>query len=47
MNTSAIILMAITQFTVIAFTIYFFKKVMTTPPQPEPDSYTENDDDPR
>lgn len=47
MNTSALILMAVTQLTVIAFTIYFFKKVVSTPPNPEPDSYTENDDEPR
>ena len=26
--------------------IYFFAKVLTTPPKPEPDSYIENDDEP-
>ncbi|PRY16311.1 hypothetical protein CLV24_101156 [Pontibacter ummariensis] len=26
--------------------LYFFLKVITTPPKPEPDSYTENDDEP-
>ena len=47
MNTSAIILMAATQLAVTAFTIYFFVKVLRTPPNPEPDSYDENDDEPR
>ncbi len=47
MNTSALILMLFTQLSVIAFTIYFFKKVLNTPPNPEPDSYSENDDEPR
>ncbi len=45
MNTSAIILMVITQVTVAAFTIHFFMKVLRTPKRPEPDSYDENDDD--
>jgi len=47
MNTSAIILMALTQIGVSVFTIYFFVKVLRTPPRPEPDSYDENDDVPR
>lgn len=47
MNTSAIILMAATQLAVTGFTIYFFVKVLRTPPNPEPDSYDENDDEPR
>ncbi len=47
MNTSAIILMLITQITVTAFTIYFFRKVLKTPSKPEPDSFDENDDEPR
>ncbi|MGB0177587.1 MAG: hypothetical protein ACPF9D_10505 [Owenweeksia sp.] len=47
MNTSALILMVIVQATVTAFTIYFFVKVLRTPPEPEPDSYDENDDEPR
>lgn len=45
MNTSAIILMVITQTTVAAFTLYFFMKVLRTPKKPEPDSYDENDED--
>jgi hypothetical protein len=47
MNTSAIILMVSTQVIVTAITIYFFWKVLKTPPNPEPDSFDENDDWPR
>lgn len=47
MNTSALILMVVTQVTVTAFTVYFFWKVLKTPPRPEPDSFEENDDEPR
>lgn len=47
MNTSALILMIITQLAVTAFTIYFFIKVLKTPPKPEPDSFDENDSVPR
>lgn len=36
--------MVSTQLLVTVFTIYFFRKVLRTPPQPEPDSYDENDD---
>lgn len=44
MNTTALIMMLATQGVVIAITGYFFYKVLTTPPKPEPDSYSENDD---
>ncbi len=44
MNTSALVLMLATQLTVAGFTIYFFYKVLKTPPKPEPDSYNENED---
>ena len=47
MNTSAIITMVLVQGIVTAFTIFFFVKVLRTPPKPEPDSYDENDDIPR
>lgn len=47
MNTSALILMILTQAIVTAFTIYFFVKVLRTPPRPEPDSFEDNDDEPR
>lgn len=44
MNTSAIILMVLTQVVVTAFTVYFFMKVLSSPKRPEPDSFDENDD---
>lgn len=44
METGALIFMILVQGTVTAFTIYFFRKVLKTPPNPEPDSYTDNDD---
>ncbi len=47
MNTGALIMMLATQITVTAFTIYFFWKVLRTPPNQEPDSYDDNDDEPR
>ena len=43
MNASALILMVLTQLSVIAITGYFFYRVFTTPPRPEPDSFSEND----
>lgn len=39
--------MVATQLTVTVFTVYFFWKVLKTPPKPEPDSYADNDDEPR
>ncbi len=47
MNTSALVLMLTVQVTVACVTGYFFWKVLKTPPKPEPDSYSDNDDDPR
>tara|TARA_R110002051_G_scaffold23068_1_gene58716 strand:- start:64 stop:219 length:156 start_codon:yes stop_codon:yes gene_type:complete len=44
MNTSALIVMFLAQGIVIFFAGYFFYKVLTIPPKPEPDSYSENDD---
>ena len=43
MNTSALILMVVTQVSVICMTGYFLYRVFTTPPRPEPDSFSEND----
>ena len=43
MNTEALILMVSTQGVVIGFTLYFFYRVLTTKPRPEPDSFSEND----
>lgn len=47
MSTSALLMMVIVQGTVAAVTIYFFLKVLRSPMQQEPDSYSENDDLPR
>lgn len=47
MTTSALVTMLAAQGVVIAITAYFFWKVLTMPPKPEPDSYVENDDEPR
>jgi hypothetical protein len=44
MNTTALITMILAQGTVISITAYFFYKVLTTPPRPEEDSYSDNDD---
>lgn len=47
MNTSALIMMITTMAVVITITAYFFYKVLTIPPKPEPDSFSENDEEPR
>lgn len=47
MNTTALTIMLVTELTIAAFTVYFFWKVVTTPPKAEPDSYQDNDDVPR
>lgn len=44
MNTSAWILMLSTLVLVTGMVIYFLVKVLTTPPNPEPDSFLENDE---
>ncbi|MFV0306014.1 MAG: hypothetical protein ACK5IC_11110 [Moheibacter sp.] len=44
MNTSALITMLSAQIIVISVTVYFFIRVLKTPPKQEPDSYSENDD---
>ncbi len=46
MNTSALILMISVMSLVTFATLYFFIKVLLTPPRKEPDSYSENDDEP-
>lgn len=45
MKTEAIITMVVAQGTVIALAVYFFYKVLTVKPKPEPDSYEDNDDE--
>jgi len=41
MNTSALVLMLLSMGTVTALTGYFFWRVLTAKPRPEPDSYEE------
>lgn len=45
MNTSALVTLLITHGIVTFCMIYFFVKVLRTPKKPEPDSYSENDDE--
>jgi len=47
MTTSALVLMIIVQATVATITLLFFRKVLKSPPKPEPDSYSENDEEER
>lgn len=47
MSTVALIFMVTTYIVVIATTIYFFVRVLKTPPKPEEDSFSENDNDKR
>jgi hypothetical protein len=47
MSTNALVTMFLAEGLIAAFALYFFWKVVTTPPKPEPDSYVENDDEPR
>lgn len=46
MSTAAIIMMVVTEVMVISITGFFFYKVLTMPKNTEPDSYSENDDQP-
>lgn len=45
MNTEALTLMLCAMGTVTALTGYFFFRVLTAKPKPEPDSYTDDDND--
>ena len=47
MNTLALTVMLFTMISITLITIYFFVKVLKTPPKPEPDSFSENDEEPR
>jgi len=47
MSTSAFITMVVTEVAITLITIYFFWKVLKTPPKPEPDSFNLNDDEVR
>jgi hypothetical protein len=46
MNTSALVVMLTTLLSVTGLMLYFFWRVINTPPRPEPDSFLDNDDDP-
>lgn len=43
MTAAAWTMMLVTEILVTTVTIYFFVKVLQTPPKDEPDSYTQND----
>lgn len=47
MNTAALIMMISVETAVTVLTAYFFVKVLTSKPKPEPDSFSENDDQER
>jgi len=47
MNTGALITLVVVEFIVTSLTIWFFYKVLTIKPKPEPDSYSENDEEDR
>ena len=47
MNALALTVMLFTMISIALITIYFFVKVLKTPPKPEPDSFSENDEEPR
>ena len=47
MSSGALTLMLLVQISVTIVTGFFFWKVLRTPPKPEPDSYDDNDNDPR
>lgn len=44
MNTTALIMMSIVWSIVIFLTAFFFIKVLKSPKRPEPDSFSDNDD---
>jgi hypothetical protein len=44
MTNSALITMLVTQILVTLITGYFFYRVLTSKPRPEPDSFSENDE---
>lgn len=47
MNSLALTIMILSMGSVTLANAYFFYKVLTAPPKPEPDSYSDNDDIPR
>jgi hypothetical protein len=47
MKPEALITLLLAEGVVFFFTAYFFWKVLTIPPRPEPDSFSENGNEPR
>lgn len=47
MNSSALTMMLTTEIVVTVITIYYFIKILKTPPKQEPDSFSENDSEKR
>ena len=46
MRTDALVMMVLTQGVFVLVTGYFFYRVLTTKPKQEPDSFSDNDDEP-
>jgi hypothetical protein len=44
MSTSGLTILLLAEGIITIATVYFFWKVLVTPPKAEPDSYSENDD---
>lgn len=47
MSTAAFVTMVVTEVAITVITIYFFWKVLKTPPKAEPDSFKFNDEEKR
>ena len=47
MSTTGLLMMVATEAIITVITFYFFWKVLSTPSRPEPDSFSENDDQKR
>ncbi|MBE0641084.1 MAG: hypothetical protein IH599_03560 [Bacteroidales bacterium] len=47
MNRSAAIFMIVSQVIITGMALFFFMKVLFTKPRPEPDTYTDNDEEER
>ncbi len=45
MNSSALIMMLTTEIAVTIITVYFFIKILKTPPKQEPDSFSDNENE--
>lgn len=47
MSSGALLMMTVTEVVITAVTCYFFYKIVTIKPNPEPDSYSDNDEEER